>query len=94
MLTGRIAGSVMWRKVCQRVAPSTWAASSDLLVLAFERGQQDDEHERRPLPDVADHHGVAGQPRVGHPGEVRQTEQLGTRGWNGPLPVSVSMRNM
>ena len=33
---------------------------ADLLVEALERGQQDDEHERRPLPRVADDHGARG----------------------------------
>ena len=62
VVTGRIAGNVMWRKLCQRLAPSTSGRLADLLVEALERGQQDDEHERRPLPRVADDDRDAGQP--------------------------------
>ena len=57
VLTGRIAGIVM----CRNALPSARAVDegrlADLLVEALERGEQDDEHERRPLPRVADDHG-------------------------------------
>ena len=59
---------------CQRLAPSTSAASWTSWSRPSMRGQQDDEHERRPLPRVADDHGGASEPRVGDPGEVPQAE--------------------
>ena len=69
------AGIVMWRKLCQRLGAVDEGRLADLLVEALERGQQDDEHERRPLPRVADDHRDPGQPRVGDPGEVAQAER-------------------
>ena len=46
----------MWRNACQRLGAVDEGRLADLLVEALERGQQDDEHERRPLPRVADDH--------------------------------------
>ena len=53
-ITGQIAGSTILRKVRQKPAPSISAASSLRLVDIGQRGQQQQEHERRPLPDLGD----------------------------------------
>ena len=60
VVTGRIAGIVMWRNALPAAGAVDEGGLADLLVEALERGQQDDEHERRPLPRVADDHGRAG----------------------------------
>ena len=56
-ITGQIAGSTMRRKVSHQAAPSSSAASSQRPVDVGEGRQQDQEHERRPLPDLADEDG-------------------------------------
>ena len=71
--TGRMAGKVMLRSSGAAGAVDD-GRLADLLVEAFEGGQQDDEHERGPLPRVADDHRHPGGPRVGHPREVAQAE--------------------
>ena len=53
-------------------------------VLALERGQQHDEHERDPLPGVADDHRDARRPRVGDPGVVDQAERIARAGTSVP----------
>ena len=54
-------------------------------MISFEGRQQDDEHERRPLPDVADHHRDPGTPRIVDPSEVLESSQVEER-HEGPLP--------
>ena len=56
---------VRWRNTCQRLAPSTMRGLDLVDRLRLERGQEHDEHERDPLPGVADHHGDAGAPGGG-----------------------------
>ena len=51
-----------------------------ILGLRFQAGQEHDEHERDPLPRVADHDGDARTPGGGGPGEVAEPEPLPERG--------------
>ena len=55
MIVGCRTGSRTLRAACRRpTAPSMRAASIQLVRNALERGQEDEEAERRPLPDVDD----------------------------------------
>ena len=61
--TGGIAGGEMRWKTCRRFGAIDHPHGLDVVgVLTLERGQQDDEHERRPLPDVTHHHRDPGAP--------------------------------
>ena len=54
IITGQIAGRVTLRNACQRAGAVDRGGVELLAVDVGERREQDDEHERRPLPDVAD----------------------------------------
>ena len=56
-------------KRCQGLAPSSVAALSWSSRHADQAGQQDQEHQRRPLPDIGDHDGKQRQRRIGEPGD-------------------------
>ena len=93
VLTGRIAGD---RDVPERLAVRGAVDErrlADLLVEAFEGREQDDEHERGPLPRVADDDRDPGRPRIGHPGVLAHPEGR-EDGLQRPFPVSVIIRNM
>ena len=93
-LTGMIIGSVMLRKICQRPAPSTSRGLFGLEVASLETRQEDDVHERDPLPHVADDDRDARAPRVAEDREVRHAGRREERARTGPPCVSVSIRNM
>ena len=56
-MTGGSSGRVMCHKVCQADAPSTSAASYISGEIGLQAGQDDQDDERRPLPDVGDDDG-------------------------------------
>ena len=93
-LTGMIIGSVMWRKICQRPGTVDEAGLFGLEIASLEARQEDDVHERDPLPDVADDDRDARTPRVAEDREVLDMPAARKTGANGPPSVSVSIRNM
>ena len=64
-----IFGSTMVTKRCHGIGAEQGRRLDLILRHADQAGEQDQEHQRRPLPDVGDHDRDQRQRRVGQPGD-------------------------